>query len=55
VSGEKGDQGNGKWVLRVRNVAIPETRRKLRRVNPRSAAGMKQGRQGLAGKKTPGG
>ena len=34
------------------NAAIPGARGKLRRVNPRSAAGTKQVRQGLAGRKT---
>jgi len=38
---------NGRWVLSDGNVRIPFWRRKLRRVNPRSAAGAKQNRQGI--------
>lgn len=39
--------GNGRWVLRDGNGPVPRGRRKLRRVNPRSAAGTKQGRRGF--------
>jgi hypothetical protein len=42
---------NGKWVLPSGNVRIPFGRRKLRRVNPKSAAGAKQNRQGIEGRK----
>jgi hypothetical protein len=42
---------NGKWVLPGGNVRIPFARRKLRRVNPMSAAGAKQNRRGIEGRK----
>jgi len=38
------------WVVMLQ---IPSGRRNLRRVNPMSAAGAKQNRQGIAGSKTP--
>jgi len=41
--------------IRVVTLRIPSGRRNLRRVNPMSAAGVKQNRQGIAGRKTPGG
>jgi len=44
---------NGTWVLSRGNAWIPCGRRKLRRVNPRSAAGVKQNRHGLEGSKPP--
>jgi len=42
---------NGRWGHRRGNTAIPFGRRKLRRVNPRSAAGAKQNRRGIEGSK----
>jgi hypothetical protein len=42
---------NGRWVLPDGNGRIPCERRKLRRANPRSAAGAKQNRQGFEGSK----
>jgi hypothetical protein len=41
--------------IRVVTLRIPTGRRNLRRVNPKSAAGAKKNRQGIAGSKTPGG
>jgi hypothetical protein len=41
------------WVLPRGNVREPCGRRKLRRVNPKSAAGVKQNRHGLGGSKPP--
>jgi hypothetical protein len=46
---------NGRWVLPGGNARIPSGRRKLRRVNPMSAAGAKQNRQGIEGRKPSGG
>jgi hypothetical protein len=42
---------NGRWVLPDGNVWIPAGRYKLRRVNPMSAAGVKQNRLGFEGSK----
>jgi hypothetical protein len=39
------------WVRRDGNVPLPSVRRRLRRVNPMSAAGMKQDRHGFEGSK----
>jgi hypothetical protein len=40
---------NGTWVFLAGNRRMPFERRKLRRVNPMSAAGVKQNRQGVEG------
>jgi hypothetical protein len=42
---------NGMWVLPAGNRQMPFARRTLRRVNPMSAAGAKQNRQGVEGSK----
>jgi len=44
-------QANGMWVQRRGDAPLPCRRRKLRRVNPTSAAGAKQSRQGREGRK----
>jgi len=47
ITGER----NGVWVRSGGNVRAPFERGKLRRVNPRSAAGMKEARHGFGGRK----
>jgi len=47
------DRQNGMWVLPGGNVWVPCGRGKLRRANPKSAAGAKQSRHGLGGSKPP--
>jgi hypothetical protein len=42
---------NGRWVHAGGNARIPRGRRKLRRGNPKSAAGVKKNRQGCEGSK----
>jgi hypothetical protein len=42
---------DGTWVRLKGNAQPPLARRRLRRVNPKSAAGVKQNRRGLEGRK----
>jgi len=48
-----GQPANGTWVSPGRNAEALVVRRKLRRVNPKSAADLKQGRQGQPRRKPP--